>query len=198
MKMKIQLTESQYRRVIDSIKEQNESQECSLNDIDVLNEFLDGVVEFDETTLGPETSVEELSGDISDPKTKKIFQELGQRLDSLSADQLKEELKKVLSMKNLQEQDTPYLEQSVNIAGMDVPKVFVHGALGLIAVAIISKLFKFLGSIPNGMKSRNRRGYQRLVSKSVGCQGSGARAQLVRRRRRRENWRRFMKNMGLR
>ena len=71
--MKIQLTESQYSRVIDSIKEQNESQECSLNDIDVLNEFLDGVVEFDETTLGPETSVEELSGEITDPKTKKIY-----------------------------------------------------------------------------------------------------------------------------
>lgn len=196
--MKIQLTESQYHRVIDLIQEAAQEQECVMNDIDILNAFLEGVVQFDETTLGPETSIEELSSEIQDPKMKIIFKQLGERLDSLSADQLKEELKKVLAMKNLQEQGTPYLEQTVDIAGMSVPKVAVHGALGLIAIAILSKLFKFLGTIPNGMRSNNRRGHSRLLSKSVGCQGGAARARLVRRRRRRENWRRFLRNLGIR
>ena len=196
--MKIQLTESQYNKVIDLIEAETQEQECTFNDIDVLNTFLEGIVEFDETTLGPETSIEELSTEIKDPKTKLIFKQLDQRLNSLSADQLKDELKKVLAMKNLQEQGTPYTEQTVDIAGMVVPKVVVHGAIGLIAIAILSKLFKFLGAIAGGMKSSNRRGYSRLASKSVGCQGGAARARLVRRRRRRENWRSFLRKVGLR
>jgi len=196
--MKVMLTENQYSKVIDLIEAESQTNECVLQDIDVLNGFLDGIVEFDETTLGPELSIEEMTQEIQDPKMKIIFKQLVQRLDSLNSEELREELKKVLSMKNLKEQGTPYLEQNFNIAGISVPKVMVHGALGMIALAIISKLFKFLTTMPSIIRTSNRRANQRLSSRAVGCQGGAARARLVRRRRRRENWRNFLKKIGLR
>jgi len=192
------LTETQYSQVVDLIEAESQNNECILQDIDILNGFLDGIVEFDESTLGPELSTDELTKKIKDPKMQIIFKQLVQRLDSLDSEQLREELKKVLSMKSLQEQGTPYLEQNVNIAGISVPKVMVHGALGMIALAILSKLFKFLTTMPSIIKNSNRRANQRLSSRSVGCQGGSARARLVRRRRRRENWRNFLRKVGLR
>ena len=112
-------------------------------------------------------------------------------LQNMDEDQLKQELNKVMSLKNLKEQGTPYLEQTIDIAGTQVPKVAVHGLLALIAISILSKLLKM---IP---QNQSRRG-SRLRSKAVGCQGAGARARLVRRRRRREAWRSFMRKLGIR
>jgi len=105
--------------------------------------------------------------------------------------QLKQELNKVMSLKNLKEQNTPYIEQTIEIGGAQIPKVVVHGLLGLIVISILSKLLKM---IPQNQS----RGRSRLASRAQGCQGAGARARLVRRRRRRETWRSFLKKLGIR
>ena len=55
----------------------------------------------------------------------------------------------------------------------------------------LSKLIK--------MVPRNQsKGRSRLASRAQGCQGAGARAKLVRRRRRREAWRSFLRKLGIR
>jgi hypothetical protein len=190
--MKIIVTESQFQNLT-KLMEQNE--QCQIQDIDVLNTFLEGVISLDENTMGDEVEDSELMGQIKDPKNKEIFQEITNSFNSMDPNELKGELSKLLSVKNLQEQDVPYLEQTINIGGMDVSKPIVHAIVGILIISILSKLLKSIGSVfQSSGGSRNRR----LRSKAVGCQGANARAKLVRKRRRRENWRALMRKLGIR
>ena len=190
--MKIMVTESQFHNLT---KLMEQTDECRIKDIDVLNNFLDGVITLDETITGDEVQDNELMSQIKDSNQKYTFEKITNGFDSMDPNQLKDELKKILSVKNLQEQDVPYLEQTMNIGGVDVPKAVVHGIAGLLIISILSKLLKSVGPIfQSSGGSRN----QRLRSRAVGCQGANARAKLIRKRRRRENWRTLMRKLGLR
>jgi len=115
----------------------------------------------------------------------------------MGPEQLRDELKKIISMRNIKEQSTPYFERVTNIGGVEVPTAAVHGVLGLLAISILTKIISSLGNIQGGSGGRRRR-YGRVASKATGCQGGSARARLVKMRRRRENWKRFLKKIGLR
>jgi hypothetical protein len=55
-------------------------------------------------------------------------------------------------------------------------------------------LINMIGQRMDSVKSPRRRGGRSSV---IGCQAARGRAQAVRRRRRRENWRAFLRKMGL-
>ena len=190
--MKIIITESQYSLIV-------EQDDLCLSDFEeTVNGALEGVVQLspDEIYSAYESPME-LSSEISDPNMKNTFTKIVNNLSSMGFDELKNELRKVLSLKkSVNEQQTPYMDQTVDIAGVQVSKPLVHGILGLIAITILSKLINMVANRMDSVKSpRRRRGGRSSV---VGCQASRGRAQAVRRRRRRENWRRFLKNMGFR
>ena len=182
--MKIIITENQLR----TLSEQMSSDEqCIQPEIDILNSTLNGLGEL----YGVEYEDQEILNQASDPKQKQILSKVLSGLDNMNVDQLKQEFNKLMSLKNLKEQNTPYLDQTIEFGGTQIPKVAVHGLLGLIAISILSKLIKM---VPQNQS----RGRSRLASRAQGCQGAGARAKLVRRRRRRESWRSFLKKIGLR
>lgn len=182
--MKIIITENQLR----TLSEQMSSDEqCTQPEIDILNSTLDGLGEL----YGVEYEDQEILDQALDPKQKQILSKVLSGLKNMSIDQLKQEFNKVISLKNLKEQNTPYLDQTIEIGGAQIPKVAVHGLLGLIAISILSKLLKIA-------PQSQSRGRSRLASRAQGCQGAGARAKLVRRRRRREAWRSFLRKLGVR
>ena len=188
--MKYILTEAQFSTLL-------EQEELCLPDFEqTVNGTLEGIVELtpDEIYSAYETPME-LTNDVSDPKMKQLFAKMLTNVDGMSFDGLKDELKKLISLKNtLKEQQTPYLEQTVEIAGVQVPKAAVHVVLGLVIISILSKLINMIGQKMDSVKSPRRRGGKSSV---VGCQAARGRAKAVRRRRRRENWRSFLRKMGL-
>ena len=192
--MKIIITESQYSLIV-------EQDDLCLSDFEeTVNGALEGVVQLspDEIYSAYESPME-LSSEISDPNMKNTFTKIVNNLSSMGFDELKNELRKVLSLKkSVNEQQTPYMDQTVDIAGVQVSKPLVHGILGLIAISILSKLINMIGGKMDSVKSSSRRRRRGGRSSVVGCQASRGRAQAVRRRRRRENWRRFLKKMGFR
>ena len=182
--MKIIITENQLR----TLSEQMSSDEqCIQPEVDELNSVFQGLGEL----YGVEYEDQEVLDQTSDPKQKQLLSQILKGLQNMDVKQLKQELNKVKSLKNLKEQNTPYIEQTIEIGGTQIPKVVVHGLLGLILISILSKLLKM---IPQNQS----RGRSRLASRAQGCQGAGARARLVRRRRRRETWRSFLKKLGIR
>jgi hypothetical protein len=182
--MKIIITENQLR----TLSEQMSSDEqCIQPEVDELNSVFQGLGEL----YGVEYEDQEVLDQTSDPKQKQLLSQILKGLQNMDVKQLKQELNKVMSLKNLKEQNTPYIEQTIEIGGTQIPKVVVHGLLGLILISILSKLLKM---IPQNQS----RGRSRLASRAQGCQGAGARARLVRRRRRRETWRSFLKKLGIR
>jgi hypothetical protein len=188
--MKYILTEAQFSTLM-------EQEELCLPDFEqTVNGTLEGIIELtpDEIYSAYETPME-LTNDVSDPKMKQLFAKMLTNVDGMSFDGLKDELKKLISLKNtLKEQQTPYLEQTVEIAGVQVPKAVVHVVLGLVIISILSKLINMIGQKMDSVKSPRRRGGKSSV---VGCQAARGRAKAVRRRRRRENWRSFLRKMGL-
>jgi len=182
--MKIIITENQLR----TLSEQMSSDEqCIQPEVDELNSVFQGLGEL----YGVEYEDQEVLDQTSDPKQKQLLSQILKGLQNMDVKQLKQELNKVMSLKTLKEQNTPYIEQTIEIGGVQIPKVVVHGLLGLILISILSKLLKM---IPQNQS----RGRSRLASRAQGCQGAGARARLVRRRRRRETWRSFLKKLGIR
>jgi hypothetical protein len=193
--MEILITESQFKKIENIINEQDDL--CLSDFEETVNGALEGVVQLsaDEIYSAYEYPVE-LSSEISDPNMKKIFTKIVDNLTSMGFDELKNELSKVLSLKkSINEQQIPYLDQTLDIAGVQVSKPLVHGILGLIIITILSKLINMVANKMDSVKSSRRRGRGESV---VGCQGSRARAQAVRRRRRRENWKSFLKKIGFR
>jgi hypothetical protein len=188
--MKYILTEAQFSTLM-------EQEELCLPDFEqTVNGTLEGIIELtpDEIYSAYETPME-LTNDVSDPKMKQLFAKMLTNVDGMSFDGLKDELKKLISLKNtLKEQQTPYLEQTVEIAGVQVPKAAVHVVLGLVIISILSKLINMIGQKMDSVKSPRRRGGRSSV---IGCQAARGRAKAVRRRRRRENWRSFLRKMGL-
>lgn len=165
--------------------------ECISAEVEELNSIMPGLGEM----AASEYENEELLATITDPQKREYFTQIANGLSNMSIEQLKGELSKVLSIRKqkLSEQDgDPYLDRTVNIGGQEVPVVAVHAIAGLIALSILSAIVRMVGNIKFG----NRR--RRLAQRSVGCQGARAREKLQRIRRRRENWRRFLKNIGLR
>jgi len=182
--MKIIITENQLR----TLSEQMSSDEqCIQPEVDELNSVFQGLGEL----YGVEYEDQEVLDQTADPKQKQLLSQILKSLQNMDVKQLKQELNKVMSLKNLKEQNTPYIEQTIEIGGAQIPKVVVHGLLGLIVISILSKLLKM---IPQNQS----RGRSRLASRAQGCQGAGSRARLVRRRRRRETWRSFLKKLGIR
>ena len=157
---------------------------------------MDGVVVLEPQDIGGDLSSEELVSTVSDPNQKNILLKVLNNLSQMDMEQLKNELKKVVSMKNLKEQQTPYFERTTEIGGIQVPTAVVHGSLGLLAIAILTKMIKGLGNIQSNSGSRRRR--SRISSRAQGCQGGAARARLQRMKRRRESWREFLRKVGLR
>jgi hypothetical protein len=198
VKKYIKLTESDLTRIIKRvISEQENDDACVQEELDTLNDFLGGIVTLEPQDIGGELSHEDLLSSVTDPKQKNILSRVLSNISQMNMNQLKEELKKVMSMKNLKEQQTPYMDRTTEIGGVQVPTVLVHGSLGLLAIAILTKMIKGLVNIQSNSGSRRKRS-SRIFSKAVGCQGGAARARLVRMRRRRENWRSFLKKIGLR
>ena len=190
--MKIIVTENQFKNLKKIVEQDNQ---CEIQDIDVINDFLNGVIELDDNTLGDEVEDSELLGQISNPKNKEVFQKVVSNFNNMNPQELKDELVKILSIKNLKEQDVPYMDQTMIIGGLELPKVVVHALGGILIISILSKLLKSLGSMFRYSRGTKN---QRLQSRSVGCQGANARAKLVRKRRRRENWRALMRKLGMR
>jgi hypothetical protein len=188
--MKYILTEAQFSTLM-------EQEELCLPDFEqTVNGTLEGIVELtpDEIYSAYESPME-LANEVSDPKIKQLFGKMLSNVDAMSYDGLKAELKKLISLKNtLKEQQTPYLEQNIEIAGVQVPKAAVHVVLGLVIISVLSKLINMIGQRMDSVKSPRRRGGRSSV---IGCQAARGRAQAVRRRRRRENWRAFLRKMGL-
>jgi hypothetical protein len=192
--MKILISESQYKVLI----EQESDDVCVQDELDTLNDFLGGIITVEPEDIGGELSHEDLLSTVTDPKEKNMLTKVLNNLSQMNMEQLRGELKKVMSMKNLKEQQTPYMDRTTEIGGVQVPTVAVHGSLGLLAIAILTKMIKGLGNIDVNSKNKRRRKYDRIASKAIGCQGGGARDRLVRMRRRRENWKSFLKKIGLR
>jgi hypothetical protein len=182
--MKIIITENQLKTLTNQI---STDEQCIQPEIDELNSVYDGLGEL----FGVEYDDQEILELISDNNHKQVVGQILKGLDNMNSDQLKQELNKVLSIKDLKEQGTPYLEQTIEIGGTKVSKPLIHGIIGIIIISILSKLLRIV-------PQNNSRGRSRLRSKSVGCQGAGARARLVRRRRRRESWRSFLRKLGVR
>ena len=182
--MKIIITENQLKTLTEQM---STDEQCIQPEIDELNSVFQGLGDL----YGVEYEDQEVLDQTSDPKQKQLLLQILKGLENMDINQLKQELEKVISLKSLREQDTPYFEQTIEIGGAQIPKVAVHGLLGLIAISILSKLLK--------MDPQSRaRGRSRLASRAQGCQGAGARAKLVRRRRRREAWRSFLRKLGIR
>ena len=192
--MKILISESQYKVLI----EQESDDVCVQDELDTLNDFLGGIVTVEPEDIGGELSHEDLLSTVTDPKEKNMLTKVLNNLSQMNMEQLRGELKKVMSMKNLKEQQTPYMDRTTEIGGVQVPTAVVHGSLGLLVIAILTKMIKGLGNIDVNSKNKRRRKYDRIASKAIGCQGGSARDRLVRMRRRRENWKSFLKKIGLR
>lgn len=191
--MKIIITENQFNYVL----EQNQEEELCLSDFnETVNSFLDGVVKLsDDEIYSAYEDPMTLANEIKDPKTKMLFENISMRLENMSISQVLSELKKLISIKKtLKEQQTPYLEQNITIAGVEMPKVVAHSIIGLLIILFLSKIIVYLDKIMNKVKTSSRR----PRSNVVGCQASRGRAMAIRRRRRRENWKSFLKRMGIR
>lgn len=186
--MKYIISESQYEKLI----QEQETDVCLQDEIDELNDLLGGIVEIEVEDLGGDIPDEEIIGKVKDPKFKGLISQMLTNLSQMAPEQLRDELKKVVSLKNLSEQSTPYFQRVTNIGGVDVPTAAIHGLVGLTAISILSKMINSLGK---GGSGRRR---SRIASRATGCQGGRARARLVRMRRRRENWKRFLQKLGLR
>jgi hypothetical protein len=186
--MKIVITESQLRYVL----EQEQNDLCLQDELMDVNDFLGGIVNLAPEDIGGELENEDLLSQVADPKYKNILSKILQNISVMNPEQLRDTFKKIMSMRSLKEQQTPYLERTTDIAGVQVPTAGIHAVLGLVAIAVVTKLIKALGNMSGGGGNR------RLSSRAVGCQGGAARARLQRMRRRRESWRRFLKKVGLR
>jgi hypothetical protein len=188
--MKIVITESQLKYVL----EQEQNDLCLQDELMDVNDFLGGIVNLGPEDVGGELENEDLLSQVADPKYKNILSKILQNISVMNPEQLRDTFKKIMSMRSLKEQQTPYLERTTDIAGVQVPTAGIHAVLGLVAIAVVTKLIKALGNMSGGGGNRRRR----LSSRAVGCQGGAARARLQRMRRRRESWRRFLKKVGLR
>ena len=186
MKKIIKLTENDLEVLVRTILKEQQEEECLKPEMEELDILYPGLSEL----YGAEYEDQEILDMVENPEQKKYILSILKSLGNLSPEQLKDELSKVVSLKNLKEQSG---SESVNIAGVDVPKDIVHLGLGIIAISILSSLLKKIGS----SDGRRRRDWK-LSSRAQGCQGASARAKLVRRRRRRESWRSFLKKIGLR
>jgi len=187
--MKYILAESQVLIIL-------EQEELCLSDFnETVNSSLNGIVELsDDEIYSTYEEPMELANEIKDPKMKGVFNNIIENLTKMSYPEVLAEFKKLMSMKNtIKEQQTPYLEQNVTIAGVTVPKVAVHSILGIVIIATLSKIINYLGKSMDNVKPARRRPGRNVI----GCQGARGRAQAVRRRRRRENWRSFLIKMGL-
>lgn len=188
--MKYILSESQFSLLV-------EQEDLCLSDFsETVNSSLNGIVELnDDEIYSAYEEPMELGNEIQDPKMKGVFKNIMENISKMSYAEVLAELKKLMTLKNtIKEQQTPYLEQNINIAGVQVPKVAVHTILGVLIIAVLSKLINYLATSMDSVKPARRRPGRNVI----GCQGARGRAQAVRRRRRRENWRAFLKKIGLR
>jgi hypothetical protein len=142
--------------------------------------------------LGPEMSNQQILA-MTNEKNREVMSKILNNLSQMSSEELKNQLNNVISLRNIKEQQTPYMERQTSIAGVNVPTPIIHGVLALVVISILSKIMKIMFQGGGGQ----RRGGRRRRS-MVGCQGGAVRARLVAQRRRRENWKRFLKKIGVR
>ena len=189
--MKIVITESQLKYVL----EQQQDDLCIMDLVDTVNGTLEGMLKLTQDEVySVYEDLNEILREVQDPKMKTLFTNILNNISRMSLEDKKSELKKVLSLKNtLKEQQTPYLDQTIEIAGTQIPKVAVHSVLGLIVISLLSGIIKMINTKMDGVKPSRRSGSKYVV----GCQGARSRAKAVRRRRRRENWKSFLRRIGL-
>jgi hypothetical protein len=189
--MKILIKESQLKFVI----EQQSEDLCVADLVDTVNGNLEGIVTLNtDEVYSVYEDPNELLAEVTDPKIKNILQNILNNISRMSLDEMKTELQKVLKIKNtIREQQTPYLDQTIEIAGTQIPKVAVHSIVGLVVISLLSTIIKTLSGKMDSVKSSRRSGSKYIV----GCQGARSRAKAVRKRRRRENWERFLKKIGM-
>lgn len=192
--MKILVTEDQFSKIKNLVKEQEDTydEQCFMEEPQIMGDFIG--LDIQEEDLGPEMTDDQLLNMVK-PENKGILGKILNNLSQMSPDGLKNELDNLRKLKNLKEQQTPYMERNTTIAGVQVPTALVHGMLAIVGIAILSKLSRLLFT---GSTRRRYTRRQRLRDRAVGCQGARARARLVAQRRRREGWRSFLRKLGLR
>lgn len=189
--MKIVLTESQLKYVF----EQETEDLCTQDFVDFVNSHLDGVVRLtpDEVYSTFEDPMEVLK-EIPDAQKRSLAQRALENISKMTLEQKGQELRKLFSnVKGLKEQQTPYMDQTYNIAGVEMPRVAVDSVVGLVAIGLLSSIINKLGEKMDAVKPSRRSGRNYII----GCQGARSRAKAVRRRRRRENWKGFLRRIGL-
>lgn len=193
--MRILITESQERLIIGELI--NEQEDLCLRDfVEFVNANLEDLINLtDDEIFSVYENLSEIQKEVQDPKLKKIFRKFLENVETMDYSNVKSELKNLLNLKNsLKEQQTPYLEQTFTIANTEIPKYAIHTLLGLMIITLLSKLINLLSQKKDSIKPKRR-----SVSKSVvGCQAARGRAKAIQKRRRRENWRSFLRKIGLR
>lgn len=191
------ITESQFSKLKSVLLEQenNEySEECLKDEPTILGDFLG--VDVQEEDMGPELTDSEILG-MTPQNLKGQIGKFLSLIKGKSPEELRDGLKDLKSPVN--EQQTPYIqrETTLNVFGdtIKVPTVAIHGFLVIAGIALLSKLSQ---SLFQGVSSSRGNRRRRLASRATGCQGGAARAKLVRMRRRRENWKRFLRKLNLR
>jgi hypothetical protein len=189
--MKIVITENQLKYVL----EQQSDELCIQDYVETVNSHLNGLVNLtDDEVYSAYEDPNEILNEVKDSKTRTIVQNIITNISRMTLDQKKSELKKLLGMvKGIQEQQTPYIEQTVEISGVQVPKVAVHSVVGLVIIVLLSKIINILGQKMDSIKPSRKSGSKYIV----GCQGARSRAKAVRRRRRKENWKNFLRKIGV-
>lgn len=200
--MDLLITESQFSKLQNVLLEQeNEySEECLKDESVILSDFLG--IDVEDSDIGPELSDTEILG-MTPENIKPQITELLSMVKNKTPEELRTGLKELMTqskkLKDVNEQQVPYLQRETVLtiwgAPFPFPTVAIHIFLVVAALAILSSLTRGLfGGISNFRGNRKRR----LASKAQGCQGGKARAKLVRMRRRKENWKRFLRKLGIR
>jgi len=189
------VNETDLRKIIKRVLSESDdsySEECFNEEAEILGDFLG--IDVKEEDLGPEMSKEEILSMVDD-ENKSAMSEFMDNVSNMGLGELKRTLNDLLSVEKLKEQNTPYFQQTVRIGMGDYPRILVDGTKVIMILFVITTIMDLLFAVGKNFSGKNRR--RRLQSKAVGCQGGNARAKLVRQRRRRENWKRLLRKLGL-
>jgi len=192
---KVIISEKELISLIERVITENEeySEECLKDEAVILGNFLG--MDIEDSDIGPELSDSEIL-QMTPKNIKPQIEKLLSIVKGKSPEELRTSLK---GLNKMNEQQTPYLERQTTLTifgeTFKFPTVVLHGFLALVGLTLLSKISE---SLFQGMSNSRGNRRRRLASKAQGCQGGAARAKLVRMRRRRENWKRFLRKLGLR
>lgn len=199
--MKYLITESQLLKLKNFLLEENEySEECLKDESVILSDFLG--IGIEDSDIGPELSDSEIL-EMTPENIKPQITKLLSMVKGKTPEELRTALKDLITsskeLSTINEQPTPYLQRQTILtiwgAPFPFPTVAIHIFLVVAALAILSSLTTALF---DGISKFSGNRKRRLSSKAQGCKGGNARNKLVRMRRRKENWKRLLRKLGLR